>query len=411
MSNDENSFLNSNKLSNYKNHDNNRNNEDFDDTYGEKSQEYFNLKPIRYLQKKIEPYVNRIRTTKFRFEENARARRLSIFSLLITIIIGSLISAQIFTKSYTINSTPIDKPIQFLNGDTARVNNLTYDKGNNSAMINFSTDSKIGLINSKDLTAKFILLNKTSGKTPTINLISTYSNNFTILINNLTPNFKALKIILNNARTSTIDDYAKAIANNSNKDAKVPMSNTGLKTILDYNNSDNKATDGTGLQGDIKINNGMSFEKANKLLPILKKNNNTNITLKEDTLNENKGTIKDSNSPKQIMINGLNKAINNLNEDIKIKNKLINDNEKSITETQKQINTLQNDQLNLNSKDQVKNLKENISDTKSDINDKEGKISKDKMWAKKYQNQLTLIDKGQITFNKSQEPQKANFFN
>ncbi|TPR49232.1 hypothetical protein DY037_05480 [Apilactobacillus micheneri] len=385
---------------------------DFADTNTEDGSELSNNKLLRSMQKAVIPYRKKVRKFTFYFKDSMRVQRLSIVGILLMTMFSSLILAQCTSKGFIIKSTPINSSRSFLNGDTAKIRNVTYDSNSQSAMINLTTNSNSGILNQKDIKAKFILMQAPSHqvKAPTLNLMSTYGNHFTILVKNLYKGFGAFKLILVNNRQTSLSDFAKALNNGSNSQTSTPLTSSQVKTVISYKSGNKKANDGTNLQGNVNINDGSHFKKAQSLLKTMQSNNTTKFILTEKTINKFKGKISSQATPKGIMEDNLNTTIDNLQSDIKTKEKEISDNNQSIKDIKKQIDHEYSDRLNSSKNNQIKSLNSNIENIKSTTIDAQNKIKLDNKYIKQYRNKLELIKKGTVVMDDNVKPQKASLF-
>ncbi|TPR16746.1 hypothetical protein [Apilactobacillus timberlakei] len=382
------------------------------DSYGADNNNLSPFEIVRKLQLKFIPYQKKFRALSFKAKDNVRFQRFTVTFIFLFLTIGSLISARIFHKGYIVENTPIGVSRSFLNGDKATINNTTYDKNNDMAIFNISTDSSSGLIDGKDLEARFVIMNKPSKpvKAPNLTLIPTYSNHFTILVKGLYKDFGALKLTLKNNRTSGIADYAKGLKEGSNEQTDTPISSKDAKVVMNYDKDDKDSTSGTGIQDNVKTNSGKNFQKASKLMPTLKDSNTTKFIVTEKAITKHEKDIDENISPQGIMRNDLSTTISNLEDDIKTQKKIIDSNNDSITSIKKQIQDIKKDKLNLKDNSKSQSLENQISNIKDDNLSKNNRIKNDKKLISKYNNQIKLIEKDEIQFNKPQKSQNASLF-
>lgn len=341
-----------------------------------------------------------------------RALYLLFGILILTILIGLLDG-----KGLEVVPTKTNESQEFLNGNKATLDGVIANQNGSEASISVTIDPKGGKIDPKKISANITFLEepKDSIASPTVQVVPTYNNHFVFIVKGLYKDFKAFRIQIHDDSGSVVQ-YASALSNGSNTQAKKPISKDTRKKIIEYSKSLNKVNKNAPLgNANIEIGTPEQIREAKNALSKAKKNNVVNLLFDEKKINKSKQNLPIDSNPKSIVLTGLDNGISQLNSDIQYRQQLleqVKQNQKQIEQQKASDNNNNIDKQESGNDDQ--NAKSNEKENQkigADIDSINEKITADKKQIALYQEERNKVLNNEMKFDKPKKPEKGTLYN
>lgn len=254
------------------------------------------------LRKYLVPLAHKWRHLRYRLQDSSRRRKRAIFTSFFGVALLACIWGSFTHPSTMVANTKIGTERTFINQDTIKLTGERYDRDNGTLRADFTTDSQSGAISSKELAAHFVLADKPSHNgaiRPTLNLVPTFNNHFTVVIHHLYKGFGGIALMFH-------DKSALSVSSLANEDSD---DNNGLSQ-KQQDEIQNAAQNGGSYS---------SSQKVSAIIHKLEKNDNSNFVLGERQLikGHKTGYLDEHISPKSLAISELKQGNRNDENDIK----------------------------------------------------------------------------------------------
>lgn len=253
------------------------------------------------LRKYLLPLLSKWKHFHYRLEESSREWNRIIFTSFLGIALLSCVWGNFTHPSTMVANTKIGTERTFINQDTIKLTGERYDRNNGTLRADFTTNSQSGAISSKELSAHFVLANKPSHNgaiRPTLNLVPTFNNHFTVVIHHLYKGFGGVALMFHNKSALSVSSLANAGDDNN------------TLTQKQSDEVQNAAQNGSSYSGS---------QKVDKLIQKLEKQDNSNFVLGENQLikGHKLGYLNGRVSPKSLAMSELKQGNHNDMNDIK----------------------------------------------------------------------------------------------
>lgn len=385
-------------------------------------------KTIARLQKAARPITQYFRRIYYRLEESSQRRRKITLAITFSLILGSVVSAQIWTKGIQIVETPAKFQKTFINGDRISLKSQQYDKKSHTARLDFVTNSQTGIISPKDIKASFVLVDapKRKTKAPELYLIPTFNNHYVIIIKHLYDGFNGMKVQFSNTSTLSLEQISESLQQGNNgtsqKDAEINddiKNDTHLGAYHIKQSDEKMLSDDSSTQGNQHSEDSSKIDTGNhhvtaKQLQILKqieKNNKQYVIVKEDTLLKHKTKLSYDIQPKKLAISDLRGEIKRLETDIQNNQDFIDKDKPYIKSLKNKVRDLSKDVgVDAGYQDKIDDTNDQISSTQNADQNYMAKIKLDQKWISRYKDRIRQIKSGRIVVGKANKPSKAIVF-
>jgi hypothetical protein len=385
-------------------------------------------KLVANLQKKAQPVTQFFREMYYRLEDSSKRRRKTTLAIVFTLMIGSVVSAQIWTKGIEIVETPMKMQKTFINGDKISLKKQQYDKKTHTARLDFVTSSDTGIVSPKDIKASFMLVDapKDKVKAPELYVVPTFNNHFVVIIKHLYDGFNGMKVQFTNKSTISLDQISDSLGNGNNgtsQKAAQTSSDSNSDTHLGAYHikksdvdtiGDTAATQGTQTQDDkSKINTGNHHVTAKQLqiLERIEKHNTQYVIVKEDTLLKHKTKFNSNIKPKKLAVSDLKNEVQRLKTDIQNNEDFIEKDKPYIKSLTEKVRDLSKDVgVDASYQDKIDDTNEQIAATKNADHNYEAKIKLDQKWIERYKDRIRQIRSGRLVVDCASKPSKAVVF-
>lgn len=374
------------------------------------------LKDERTLAGKIQriakPYAVRFRRFKFWFAAHAKMRRLTTITTLLLGMLFVFVLGQIYTQGLKIEATEFGKYATFLTGDKIKINGVSYDKKNRVALVSLQGAANSGLMNPNSLESDLVIEKKPKmniKKAPTIQVLPTYNNHYTLLIKNVYPDFGTYQILLKSKEKATVPQIGNHIKT-KNRKIFYPLDKKDVKTLNDWDKGSELENKGTNLGdelthiNDAQLQNNANYRAAEKLTGTVMKHNVISLIIKNKTFKQNQTALPNNPTPKNIILDDLITTKKQLEADIKAKKHQIKLNNDQINTLNRQKANVEKNNLNNAS---TKNFDSQISNLQSSNRELNKNINTDRKLLNNINHKINLVKHNKISFKFKKHESKA----
>lgn len=347
------------------------------------------------LRRKFKPVVKWSRRMHYRLEESSRRRKWIAMGIFATLLVGSSIWGHFDRPSVLISNTSVGKSLDFKNNDSITLDSEKYDKGNHTLQANFTTSSSSGAVSPGDLSAHFVLAQEPSVHglpEPTLNLIPTFNNHFTVIIHHLYNGFGGVAIMFHDKSKLTINSLV-------NSDGDVSGNDLSDK---EQNEIQNIAQKGSSYK---------SSEKVTKFLNKMQKNDNSNFIMSESNLLKyHKSYVDPTISPRALAIHDLNVKIKSEQSHIKGNQNYIRQIKQSIQQDQGKIRQI-NRSADIGDKgNELSSTRSQVQQGRQSISNYNQEIQSLQKSIQTNQQRVTRLQEDVVDMPKVQSPKSSNLF-